>query len=325
MNSFALWYEKAPEVQGELAATVHFNLFNGCEWKDEPFLDVGLLLENISVAENLYFFIPIDISSTEKESVLEDLGDKLRTDEVLDAVFNDSYIIQTTAGKKYFCAENCYDPNDNFMVYCLDIKKDLQLESFESSNAGKGTIISIITSKIGSSLPDKESKCYLRFRIKNDPLSFLIHKYSSPNWGLQSVFQATYMVDFRFNNTRSIPKSLIEQMHAGNNCIVPVKALHFLLITKAHVSVDGTTFFRVRTIEDGVWQNYVRNSGNTGSHDIKDLVAYHYVDDNKDGAAEKNGMYPSELFVKFHIEKSVVLWYILLTIIMEHLDLWLLP
>lgn len=318
MNSFAFWYEKQDNSQEELQAEVHFNLFCEYDKKGKPILDVGFLIENISLAKKLFFFIPAEEGEGEDHSVIEDLGTKLEEGKVLNAVFNELYSIQKYPDQKYYSVENRYNSDDRFIVYCLDIKNDLNKQSFSQENGDtsvvKGTIISIKTDKLIVASEQCKHRCYIRFRIRNNSLEFLVREYHLPFSALQSVFQTTHMVDFRYNNTRSLPSTLVEQMRNNNCGIVKVSSLHFLLITKAHVVVSGGSFLRARAIEPDVWKPYLSNA--IKEKDTRDMVAYHYLDRNVTGAEEKNGMFPSDFFVKYQVEKSVALLYIVLTILM---------
>lgn len=314
MNSFAFWYEKTKNSTEIMSATVHFNLFCECGWKS-PVLDIGLLIDNVEVAQKLKIFLPFEVDDTRKKQHIDDLGSRLQDVRILDALFNDSYIIQKQQLDKYFIAKASFNQNDRFIVYCLDVENDIRLEPFSANDIETGTTIIIDTTHIISATKEcKIKKCYLRLRIKNHNLGFLIHKYRIPHTALQNILKTTYMIDFRYNNTRSLSKSLIEEMRDEKSSIAKVNQLHFLLITKAYVNVSETAFSHIRMIEHGVWAGYVADE--TEDRDTKELVAYHYIDYNKEGTSEKNGMYPSELFTKFQIEKSVIIWYVALTILL---------
>ena len=315
MNSFAFWYEKEARSTNPMNAIVHFNLFCECGWKG-PVLDIGLLIEDITVAQRLKIFLPFNVAGNTIGDHIEDLGIRLQNGNILDALFNNNYRI-INQNEKYFRAENLYDKTDKFTVYCPDIEKDIELEPFSAGDMVEvGTTIIINTANIVLATKDYDvKKCYLRLRIKNHDLGFLIHRYSLPNTALQNILKTTYMVDFRYNNTRSLSKSLIEEMRNSKCAIPQVKELHFLLITKAYVNVSETAFSRVRMIEHNVWAQYVADNEKE-ERDTTELVAYHYIDYNEEGKAEKNGMYPSELFTKFQVEKSVAVWYIVLTVLL---------
>lgn len=319
MESFAFWYKYNDPVNkgDQVIATMNFNLWSECEWKDDPYLDIGFKVKNLENAEELYFFLPFKIKESEKLLHIEDLGCKFNKTELVDAVFNESHATTIAANTKAIMVEEtkASGENDNknkFYIYQLDIQHDIDLELFAD-----GTIITIKTENIINSV-EKGSKgnvFYLRFRVKNHKLESLIHKYTSPSFAVQSLFNTTYMIDFRFHNIRSLDKTLIEKFNENGTAIVGVDALHFLLMTKAYVDVDISNkgFKSTRKIEQGVWRDYV-NDNNT-----EDLVAYHFADKakskDKGDKADVMTIDSSELFAKFRVEKSVIWIYFLATIL----------
>lgn len=340
MESFAFWYHTSNETAQALSpgkgglrrflhytnvedshasteaisAVLNFNLWVQCGWKSDPLLDIGFKIKNLYIADELYFFLPLPISEEEKTSCIEDLGCKFMQTELVDAVFNESYATTIAANSKTIDVKNSNDPTDKFKIYQLDINHDIELERFAD-----GTILKIKTDNIIKSKTNDPSNStyYLRFRIKKKELSFLIHKYDSPARALQSIFNTTYMIDFRYHNVRSLDKTLIEKFSERGNSVINVTSLHFLLMTKAYVDVTNSDFKSVRKIEQDVWKKYV------DGQDTNDLVAYHYTHKAKskphsEGQISERGsayISSSEFFAKFRIEKSVIRLYIVVTII----------
>lgn len=340
MDSFAFWYRKksADNNTGkDLTAVMNFNLWCECGWDQKknksgvppreihPYLDIGFKLENLSLASSLYFFLPVGIDDSEKALHIEDLGCKYKATALVDATFNESFKTTISASEKTI---NVSSEKETFLIYQLDIENDISLSQFST-----GTILTIDTKKILDNHPDSADEFqndpvyYFRFRIKGCPLDFLIHEYSSRSKVLQSLFNVTYMIDFRYHNIRSLDNSLIERFHEKENQIVKVKALHFLLMTKAYVDVTGRAFSNVRKIESEVWKDYV------GGQDTTDLLAYHFADKAKlapFGSFDLHGAFDtasasapkpcyiesSELFTKFRIERSVMLKYVCFTILL---------
>lgn len=314
MDSFAFWYKvKTPENGEEcktVEATMNFNLWCQCGWTNDeglPYLDIGFKLKNLKCAEKLFFFLPFNTSQQNKTDWIEDLGCKFTQTELVDSVFNESYATTIAANKKTIRVERALNAgSERFYIYQLDVEHDLELEHF----AG-GTIVVIETENIYNSASndcgDEEPVYYLRFRVKNCDLDFLIHQYTSPNHALQSLFNTTYMIDFRYHNVRSLHKTLIERFNKKDTKVVAVTSLHFLLMTKAYidVSISHSGFKGTRKIEKGVWDEYV--NGN----DTEDLLAYHIAQKPKN---EGEYLASSELFAKFRVEKSVLKLYICFTI-----------
>ena len=334
MESFAFWYreteaDKNSEKKSELSATMNFNLWCECGWNKRkkgkktpaadsgfPYLDIGFRIRNLNLAEELYFFIPIRIEESSKTDYVEDLGYKYKQTSLVDATFNKSYETTIAAGRKTIevkCEQN--GKIDNFKIYQLDIEHDVAVSKFSD-----GTIFTIKTSNIldknGANRNGGQGKdgaasedidYYIRFRIKKDPLLFLIHRYSPPNSAIQALFNMTYMIDFRYQNIRSLDNTLIERFSQGRNKIVNVTSLHFLLMTKAYVAVESGDFKNIRKIEPKVWEEYVNG------HDTTDLVAYHHVSKPDEKKPDEKYIESSELFVKFKVERSIFLRYLLFT------------
>lgn len=320
MESFAFWYKKKinSDNAATLSAILHFNLWCECGWDREkkkhkasrkgknPFLDIGFKIINLKSADELYFFLPFSIPEDQKLEHIEDLGCKFKETALVDALFNKNYATTISANSKAIDV-NCANENDQFKIYQLDVANDISLTPF-----GSGTILTIKTDRILQN-SGEEYVYYFRFRIKDYPLDFLIHKYSSPNKVLQSLFNTTFMIDFRYHNIRSLDNSLVEKFHEGNNQTVNVTALHFFLMTKAYVDVSSSDFKRVRKIEHNIWEAYV------DGHDTTDLVAYHYVDKadtSKSPDGQEQYLNSSELFTKFRVERAVIPLYIFCTILL---------
>ena len=313
MESFAFWYEENGSGEDRVTATMNFNLWCQCGWKDNPYLDIGFKIKHLQCAQTLYFFLPFDIKENNKTNYIEDLGCKFTQTELVDAVFNESYATTIAANKKTIEVKTANttlpeEEQEQFYIYQLDIEHDLKLESFAD-----GTIISIETDNITNSVPEGTAVYYLRFRIKNHPLEFLIHKYVAPSSVLQSLFNTTYMIDFRFHNVRSLHKTLIERFNKKGTKVVAINSLHFLLMTKAYIDVDinNSGFKGIRKIEKGVWKNYVN------LNDTEDLLAYHIAQKPKNKDSEKESekyLTSSELFAKFRVERSVITAYVFFTV-----------
>lgn len=339
MESFAFWYKEKEQSSNpstccnqklpELSATMNFNLWCECGWNKSkhqkfensdgqnnscepyPYLDIGFRIKNLYLAEELYFFLPIRIEESQKTRCIQDLGLKYKQTSLVDATFNKSYETTIAAGRKTIDVKCEQDgKTDKFKIYQLDIEHDVSVSKFSD-----GTILTFKTSNVlDINQPNKnntDSDYYFRFRIKNDPLCFLIHRYSPPNRAIQTLFNITHMIDFRYQNIRSLDNTLIERFSEGRNHIVNVTSLHFLLMTKAYVDVESRDFKNVRKIEPRVWEAYV------DGHDTTDLVAYHHVSKPERGLSKedtKKYIESSELFVKFKVDRSILARYILFTL-----------
>lgn len=306
MQSFALWYEKRKSDPAcEVEAKLNFNLWTECGWKKNPtYLDIGILLSNFSNVKQLNLFVPFP--ATEKN--VEDLGDSFKSAELSSAIFNENLAPSSECGGKQISIEN-KDNGKRFNVYIIDIQNDLCFSEFE--NPPTGTIISINLEKKENSISIKED-IYFRFRIKGLKFDELVHKYSTDKNGLQSVFNTTYTIDFRYFNKRSLPKSILEKIN--KDTIITISSLHFLVITKTHVNLI-TNDCQGRKLEETIWDNYV-------GQPTSDLIAYHFkkkFNETKNVIQEnswKSKEGACEFFIKYCVEKSVLIKYIIFTILL---------
>ncbi|WP_312102247.1 hypothetical protein [Pygmaiobacter massiliensis] len=256
MSSFALWFDNNKTIS-DFKADVHFNLWNLHKYKSQPpCLDVGIKLYNPAGYSKIFFYIPFII----EKSDLEDLGQYLKETATLCTVFNDDYTIEQQAQSKILKVENAND-RTTMNIYCLDISNDVILEQkFD------GTLISFSRPKLLEVSNEIE---YYRFRINNNCLNKIIKRYSPKNLFLQSAFSILEAIDFRFNDYRSLPSSLLEEVREKSN--YDISKVHFLLVTEADVDLQFSSITpTARELESNVWNKYYNRL-----FDNK-VVAYHW-------------------------------------------------
>lgn len=127
---------------------------------------------------------------------------------------------------------------------------------------------------------------------------------------MQSTLATTYIVDFRFDDLRSLPEAISNKIISTNTDFVPVSKLHFLLMTKAHVDVEtGARDISLRELENATWDNYIDKK-----FDTKDVVAYHCAEKKIDKSIKQ-----WEFFAKIKVNNStwrvVALYLLVLAII----------
>lgn len=256
MNSFALWFEAADKNDSEFIADVHFNLWNLHYKKARPpFLDVGIKIYKSKAYSRVCFFVPWSVN---KEDII-DLGQFLKSSEMLCTVFNEDYMLSQAPQSKIVKAHNS-NSNEAMNIYCLDVDSDVIVE-----RSYGGTIISFSRPDV----MDGTAIEYYRFRISSDGFGRIIKPYSPKNLFLQSAFSTTEAIDFRFNDYRSLSPSLIEVMR--NNASYKIGKVHFLLIVEADVDLMyASTVPTARELEKDTWEKYYKNLDN------KHVVAYHW-------------------------------------------------
>ena len=274
-------------------------------------MDIGMKLAELDAAQQLYLFIPFPVD----KSSLCDLGQKLTESRMLNAVFNENYSIEDIPLSKHWRVKD-EKGTPLFYLYTLDMDQDIQLSSF-----GGGTILSIPTRNI--ILNGSPSQYYLRFRINGPAMAGrLIRLYQPKNSWLQSTVSTMHTVNFRFNYRRSLSLSLIEKFHEGQNGMVKIKALHFLLMTRAHIDVvTGQPSSSMRELEEGLWDNYV------GDQDTSDIVAYHC---KKKAENQQEDIGDWEFFGRLKTNKSTLriisyylFWLGIITVFFNLLSTWI--
>lgn len=278
MESFAVAYVPSASSASStkcLSVKVNLNLWTQCGWNDScPVLDIGLQLENLSTTKKLRLYIPFKV---QKEH-LSDLGEYLvQEGTLLGAVFNEPYtsarIPDSPKKANVFHSTNMKKPL--FTLYCLDFSDgDVEIQDFKKG----GSFLDFDIERIISNASGQCDTYYLRFRIQSEKLHECVREYKAPNRFFETLVTSTYIVDMRFNNTRSMSSSLVESLTSVEQYrLAPISSLHFLLMAKVDVDVDTEQCPNVssRTLEEKVWDKYVQGSDKT-VRSTKDIIAYHF-------------------------------------------------
>lgn len=282
MDSFALAYVPANGAEAErekFSIKVNINLWTHCGWKAEcPVLDIGLMVSRISLAQTIRLYIPFPVSKDNFSDLCKCLS---KDSDLLGAVFNEPYTAKDRSGEvKKADVFKGREQTLEFTLYELDFSsKDVKLSQYKE----KGTFLDFnIGNIIGSS--NAVGSCdeyYFRFRIESPALNRCVREYQAPNRYFETLVNSTYMVDMRFNNTRSLEHSLVQELTAQNGwMLAPINSLHFLLMAKVDVDVEKD-FDSARVLEEKIWNDYV-NISNLKTSDMQtivrpteDIIAYH--------------------------------------------------
>ena len=119
------------------------------------------------------------------------------------------------------------------------------------------------------------------------------------------------MVDFRYNNVRSLDRTLIEQFYRKGNKRIQVRSVHFLLMTKAYIDVESRTISSVRKLETNVWSDYISNGE---KWDMEDIIAYHHSIKPK---SSKDFLTSAEIFLKIKKAKTKLGYYVIAAVIIS--------
>lgn len=257
MSSFALWFEASQEVAENYWADMHFNLWN-LHYKQAfpPCLDIGIKIYEPQGYSKVFFYVPFIVA---KDAIC-DLGQYLTTTDILCTIFNEDYKIAQEAQSKVLHIEN-NNKSSIINIYCLDINNDVEIE-----HRYDGTLVSF-----GRPRQLTESKVteYFRFRITSEKFKEIIKYYSPKDILLQSAVSIVEAIDFRFNDYRSLPPSLLEIMRSGKS--YQIGKVHFLLILESDVDLQFASICpTARELERGIWKKYYNKLRN------KNVVAYHW-------------------------------------------------
>lgn len=120
----------------------------------------------------MFFYVPWTIHKGD----LRDLGQHLKTTEILCTVFNEDYTVAQDAQSKVLHIEDAAK-SPLFNIYCLDIENDVELQ-----HRCTGTLFSISRP---SQFEGSSTTEYYRFRIQNSCFNEMIKCYSPQNLFLQ--------------------------------------------------------------------------------------------------------------------------------------------
>lgn len=307
MSSFSLWFDSSNSNNEDFKAEVHFNLWNMHYRKAmPPCLDIGIKINNTKECNSIYFYVPFII----KKSEVIDLGNTMKSSDILCSIFNENYVAIHQSGEKIIKVHDSkLLPIMN--IYCLNTNSNIALEN----NYG-GTLISI---SFPDALKGEELPSYFRFRLKSKEFKQIIKRYKPDNIFFQSARTTLEAIDFRFNDYRSMDSSLLEMMRQGVNC--SIEKVHFLLLTEADVELHYySSQPTARELENKIWLSYFQELQN------KSIVAYHW----KFKKVTEDKLENCIMFVKTKIHKcnwKTVIAYIIalgiLTIAFDYLSLLL--
>lgn len=303
MGSMAFWYEKRDYITDKKpSAVMNFNLWTQCKAGGETFLDIGFLVEDIKEARKLYFYVPFGGGK------IEDLSKTVSNSKLISAIFNEKYSVTDSEEMRYFKEVKDSDGKIAFVIYSWDTCSDSAVKL--TTCTGPGTVVEIdsdkIVDQIGNISINKNfsdtDKFYFRFRVpvpSSGKEDTIISKYSPPNSFLQSTWSTTYIIDFRFNDLRSLSEEISVKTITQRTAFVHITKLHFLLMTKAHVDVEtGAPNSTLRELEENTWDEYVGKKFET-----KDIVAYHCSEKRKE---DEKPILQWEFFAKLKVNNSTL-------------------
>lgn len=295
MKSFGFWLESEDKPGiGPLSIDVLLNFNLWCEPSSGAGrdLDFGFKLSkavdsegagghgSYSLPKHVDAFVLYCPFSLDKKQVF-DLYDVLISSQsrVLGAVFNEKCKVTSTDSNPYTSVEFLGGSNDSFTL--CKIANSISIE--DTPDDVPGCFVRIA---LPDNLPD--GALYFRFRIKGPGVSSLVQKYDSKDSPFNSAFSRVEIVDFRFNDYRTLPDCANNHVEAKHSsCSLNTMQAHFLLMADSGVDVDsGVTLKEKRLLEGGLWDDYLKvghsaseskKFGRLGADsDFSNLVAWHW-------------------------------------------------
>jgi hypothetical protein len=278
-GSLAIWYRwSAPAKRRQstkAAVELHVNLWRRRiktrSNKEESFIDLGFRFRDASSVSNFRIYVPFHLEQKD----IHDLGQILHHRETLMAVFNEAYVPGDIDDTGTFPIMN---QNDPAIMYCHCLRPGIDFTSSISDQGGHiGTIINFTASLCGRFKPEVEQ--YIRFRVilnaqRDRAFSKLTRQF---DWIFLSAIPRDEVVEFRFNEHRSLPQEIIDQMAAQEEYEqFDLRAVHCFLIRESdsHFVMSHADFHKVRLLEDNLWSKYL--SGTAGGGLQHNSFIYHW-------------------------------------------------
>jgi hypothetical protein len=258
-GTLALWYEsnERPVDGHEPCLELHFNLWRELPGSESDALDVGFRIKERHAIEKLCLFFPVKILPDD----IEDLSNRLKDDRTLSAVFNETLIVDDF-DDSVFAAVNPYNSRVSFHVIAFNKLSDINFIELKDCADSTGTIV-----QFRKSLFDRMQHVgdyYLRFRLKlaGGLKQLFVSSFSPKDKMFVSAFYTTDIIEFRLNERRNFPSSLLKsasQMKWPDVC-----AIYFILVRdfKAELIRAHTDFHKMRRLENNLWSDYVSSLTN---------------------------------------------------------------
>ncbi|WP_417742873.1 hypothetical protein [Salipiger sp.] len=183
-------------------------------------------------------------------------------------------------------------------------------------NKGEGTQLTITSKAIKSAVAaaSESKKLYFRLRISLHSGGPFVSTIRPFDGALQSGYEEIDYIDFRINESRSLPRDVQESLRKSTS---KLKKISFL--TAAPISLglssNDAPLHKMRVLESAVWGGYVNN---LPSH----MMVYHWRKDWKNDTAISD----FTGFAKFAMRRSGrgrVMKYLLIFLLLSILSSWL--
>lgn len=244
MKSFALWCDakNAGESTG-VKVLMNFNLWAEAEkGESHTVLDVGVMLipeeksskrkQICEVVKSISFYCPFPLEKKNFENLFPKMDNK-----TVGAIFNSP--CNYTKNDIYSVGYVTLYGDDAYPKFAICSCDNVQFEEIDD----KGTIVKImLTNTMFPPESDREYEpIYYRFRLSGMFVSNLVASSHSKDWLLTSAFSREEVIDFRFNDYRSLDdERIIANIYGKNKDCVRINEIkvHFLLMSLMSIDVN---------------------------------------------------------------------------------------
>ncbi|PBB45542.1 hypothetical protein CK222_03440 [Mesorhizobium sp. WSM3866] len=274
-STIALWHlrKEQHEIVGRAPSLeVHINL-----WRHNPgnadhnLLDIGIRVLDVQDLSAIKLFVPAAIAKQE----ISDLGSLLRNQDTLSAVFNEVLTIGTSnPSTNAFTVKR---GNEAYVtVHPIDIDAYLTVENLKDGADTQGTILSISADFCHRLHSPGEH--YIRLRIKL--LGGSERAFSSDTSAEDGIFLSSFSVseitELRFNEARSLPKTLLKRVMLERWVTPRIETLHYFLVRDSGFDLIAShaNFRKMRRLEAKIWDDYLRDLAPDVAPDK--MIIYHW-------------------------------------------------
>lgn len=255
-------------------AELHINIWSiedSSQNKRPKTLEIGLMIHATkSPVRRVNFLLPSQYSGT-----VSDLSEKLRDDDLINALFNaDVSIEHSTTGAHYTARTDDNELKTKGLSSFTLLKfaaSDVEIEQIS-----EGKLYSIKIPKYSHS-----EAAYLRIRFDGDPLKFITLDQKLPNSLFQGLFSAVEIVDIRVNEPRLMKRHFREQIRTSGSFAFSLAHIFYVCTSAEDVNSPSKNYKGYRHLESCIWKRYVANPLPKKSH----MLAHHWKFAATDAAA----------------------------------------
>jgi hypothetical protein len=247
------WKNELPGPEPEAELKLHVNLWrldrklNGVAMNA---LDLGLQVSKATSVALMHLFVPFSVNSDS----ITDLGVMLADADMAIAIFNEEAQVRGTAQNQSSFSIQLGE--EELSCWKLQPKYELKFEDVTNSNSTPGTIITF-DPKVFAVVSDQTTR-YVRLRINlsSEAEAAFFTRYDPADRWFLSGFDEIEVVDFRFNEARNLPRSVIERMTRGLRIL---EINYFIIRDITHdLTLSHSELKKCRTLESLVWSKYVQ-------------------------------------------------------------------